>query len=173
MTQAAGSVHFNLDGLDEFKRKMAGSMRARVGIIGAAGSEMHQPEPGQAALLTNAEVGVFNQFGTDNIPPRDFLLMPIQRNKREMLLSLAVAPVRRAIEAGNFEFVFRILGTRGEKYVKEAFETRGYGQWAPNAPATIDKKGSSMPLINFGQLKRAVGSDVVKKADAEAASIRP
>ena len=61
----------------------------------------------------------------------------------------------------------------GEKRIDEAFETGGFGTWAPNSPITIhgskpDKSGkkfikgkkSDQPLIDIGGLRQSIGSRV-------------
>lgn len=154
-------VDFNLDGLEKFINEAQG-YRARVGILGDKAPRF------DGAELTNAEIGVVQIFGsiTNGIPPRDFLLMPIQHNEQQLVKSMATAAVKAAVEASDFKKVFGLLGAVALGYVQQAFETAGFGQWAPNAPATIDKKGSSRPLIDTAQLRRAQSWDVVRKGQA-------
>lgn len=159
------TINFNLKGLEEFTKKM-GSYVARVGIINDQAAQQHDK-----TSLTNAEIGVIQQFGslTNNIPPRDFLLMPIQKNRREILNAVNNPKLRRAVADGDYKKAYGILGAVGVGFIQQAFETGGFGQWEPNAPATIAAKGSSAPLIDTGQLRRAISSDVVNKSQATGA----
>jgi hypothetical protein len=45
--------------------------------------------------------------------------------------------------------------------VQEAFDTRGFGSWKPNAPETVELKGSDAPLIDSAQMRHAVDSRAV------------
>ncbi len=130
-----------------------------MGIIGDKAAQNH------GAGLTNADIGVVQMFGsiTHNIPPRDFLLMPIQRNQKNIIRGMENSSVKEAIERKDYKAVFKLLGALAEGYVQKAFESSGYGQWAPNSPTTVARKGSSKPLIDTGQLRRSITSDVVKK----------
>lgn len=108
-----------------------------------------------------------------SIPARPWLSMPLQRNngadlrKRfaketggfdgqfvDDLLFVAEDPKKIAHEIGT------ILGVVAQDQILEAFETGGFGEWQPDAPATIAKKGSEDPLIDKGRLKGAVTFEV-------------
>lgn len=160
-----GEVRFNLDGLEKFKKSLKDTYVARVGILG---SDVARTGIG---AISNSEIGLIQMFGTldGKIPPRDFLVTPIQKYKREILQGMANSKAKEALESGDFKRVFQLLGAKAEEYVQKAFETAGFGQWAPNAPSTIAAKGSSAPLINTGQLRRAVSSDVAKKSEVKGA----
>lgn len=150
-------IRFNLDGLEEIKRQVGNTYRTRVGIIGSKASQQHP------SGIDNATLGVIQMFGsiTRNIPPRDFLLMPLVTKHREIIQSFGSGAIRDAFARGDYKKMFALLGVKAEDIIQQAFETKGFGQWAPNAPATIDSKGSSMPLIDTAQLRRAITSDVV------------
>lgn len=154
-------IKFDLKGLDNFNDDIANSYRARVGILGS--NAARSDESG----IDNATLGVIQMFGslTKNIPPRDFLFMPIQTHARELLQVMSKSSVKKAIAAGDIKRVYDLLGAAALEFVLMAFETAGFGQWAPNAPKTIVKKGSDRPLIETGQLRRAQTNDTVKKSD--------
>ena len=102
-----------------------------------------------------------------SIPARPWLSMPLSRNNG--------ADVRKKIKkyAGDAGFIEDMLfltdenkdiatmiGVAGLEQIQEAFETQGFGEWQPNAPATIAKKGSEDPLIDIGALKKRVTFEV-------------
>lgn len=167
----------NLKGLEDFKTLLEDSYRARVGILGSATAQRKiLKEHGHIGKtrtvegeLDNATLGMIQMFGsvTKNIPPRDFLLMPIETHGKDIVKRLDTAAVREAIDAGDVKKVFALLGAAGEDYVQQAFETSGFGQWPPNKAATIARKGSDRPLIDTAQLRRAITSDVVKASEAK------
>lgn len=160
-------VRHNLDGLENIRKAVGKTYRARVGILGSSAAR----NTGDG--LTNAEIGVLQIFGsiTRNIPPRDFLIMPIQVNKREIVQALGSNSGRAAFAAGDYKKLFQILGIAAEGFVHKAFDTGGFGHWAPNAPSTIAAKGSDKPLIDTRQLERSITSDVVKSGGAPALAV--
>lgn len=156
-------IEFNLKGLDKLRKEAGNAYKARVGILG---DHAARTEPG--GELNNAELGVIQMFGsiTKNIPPRDFLFSPIQTHQRDIVRDMGASTVRKAVEAGDFKRVYGLLGAAALKWVLNAFETSGDGQWPPNKPSTVDRKGSAKPLIDTGQLRRACTSDVIAKGKA-------
>jgi len=157
------SISFNLDGLEDIARKLGDSLVARVGILGSDVARKGDDD----SDLTNSEIGAIQEFGSEtaNIPPRSFLRMPVETHAKEIMKSMDTPAVRKAVEAGDAVIVFKILGIAAEGFVKQAFSTGGFGKWAANKPSTIDRKGSSKPLIDTGELRRSITSDVAKKGD--------
>lgn len=157
-------IRVNLDGLEEIKRKVGNTYRTRVGILGSNANRAAD------SGINNATLGVIQMFGSvsRNIPPRDFLTMPIEHNKRDLIRGLGSGAMRDAFNRGDYKRMFELLGVKAEEFVQMAFETGGFGRWAPNAPSTIARKGSSAPLIDTGQLRRAITSDVVTQAGSTA-----
>jgi hypothetical protein len=154
-------INFNLKGLDKLQTQISDTYRARVGILGSDAARSDD------SGIDNATLGVIQMFGsiTKKIPPRDFLMMPVQTHSREIVRAMGSASVKAAIVAGDFKKVYSLLGAKALEYVLMAFETGGFGQWAPNAPSTIKQKGSDRPLIDTSQLRRAQTNDVVNKSD--------
>lgn len=161
-------IRYNLDGLEQLKKAIGDKYVARVGILGAKVSREGGP-------LNNSEIGVIQLFGsiTKNIPPRDFLLMPIMRNRREIINAMGSSKVKSAFARADYKEIFQLLGAKALEFVQMGFATRGWGQWAPNKPATIKAKGSDAPLIDEGQLRRAQSFDVVKKGEAGVSAAPP
>lgn len=155
-------VSMNLDGLEDFRRQIGDLYITRVGILGS-----HATRP-SASGINNAELGLIQMFGsiTKRIPPRDFLVMPIEMKKRELVKALGGAASREAFAKGDFKRIFDIMGVVAVGFIDEAFATGGFGMWAPNKPATIARKGSSAPLIDKAELRKSVSSDVVSKSAA-------
>ncbi len=113
---------------------------------------------------TNAEIGLKQEMGSrsERIPRRSFLEMPLTLKMPAYARTFG-NELMKAIEDGNLKPVYVNLGIKGEQVVQMAFASRGFGIWPDNAPYTIAKKGSSTPLIDTGQLRRAITSDVVTK----------
>lgn len=157
-------ITFNLKGLEDLQKKVGKEYRARVGILGDHAARTEQGSP-----INNAELGVVQMFGslTKNIPPRDFLFMPVQTHSREIVQEMSKASVKQAIAAGDFKKVYGLLGAAALGWVLQAFETGGFGQWPAHAPSTVRRYGEHALLILSGQLRRAQTSDVVKKSDIQ------
>lgn len=152
-------ITFNLDGLEDMKKKIGNTYRTRVGFLGGKAITDH-------GSLTNAELALIHIFGslTNNLPARDMLLMPIEKNRRELIGAISSGQMKAAFESGDYKKMFQLLGVKAEEFVQMAFDTGGFGLWAPLKPATIKAKGSSAILIHFAQLRRAVSSDVVEQS---------
>lgn len=96
------------------------------------------------------------------IPPRSFLQMPLSRpnelmKKLKSHIGLAEDIADYIAETGDIMSVAILLGTSAVEQIQEAFNTGGFGEWAPNAPLTIEQKGSSMQLVGKGRENEASG----------------
>ena len=158
MTQS--KVTADLSELDDLIKQIGSDWVVKVGLIGSKGSEQHD-----GTNATNAEVGLWNEFGTENIPTRSFLRLPLENGQKNLVNELGKGQAKDAFENGNVKQFFNIMGVKAVALVQEAFATGGNGQWQANAPSTIKQKGSSSPLINTAQLRRAVDFEVVKKSE--------
>jgi len=82
-------------------------------------------------------------------------------HRARMMLGAAVVRTHRSIQ--------RAVKQEAQYFrakVLKAFQTRGNSNgitWAPNAPSTIARKGSSKPLIDTGQLRGSI--QVVQSGD--------
>jgi hypothetical protein len=152
----------NFKGLEDFVAYMK-DHRTRLGVLGDKAAR------DDGSPLNNAEIGFVNFTGsiTNNIPARDFLMFPLEYKRKEISKQLGGQMVKAALLKGDLKGVFKLLGVIGEAIVKEAFESGGYGHWARNAPLTIARKGRDQPLVDESELKRSIGSDVVKKGEAQ------
>ena len=124
-----------------------------VGVLGAAASAPHAGAEG----ATVADVATWNHYGTTRIPARPFLTETMSRhgaaiNKLFARIARGVALEKLTVEQG--------LGLMGEHLVGEVKRTISEGVPPPNAPATIEQKGSSTPLIDKGQVRAAITYEV-------------
>lgn len=153
-------INFDLSGLDKLRKQLGENMIAKVGYLGSGkGQEQHA-----GTQATNTDIALVHEFGsaTNNIPPRSTLRMPIEHKKEEIVTFLQSDKIKKLIEAGEITKVYQLLGVFGEKIVQEAFESGGFGMWPPLKEATIKAKGGDAILIDTGQLRRAVSSEVAK-----------
>jgi hypothetical protein len=147
---------------------LSGRATITVGIHGAEGGAEHSDplaggsfaddgaiEGASAPPLTVAEVGAFHEFGTRHIPQRSFIrawfdeavasgeIADLLRSQ----LKLAVAgklPLDQALER---------VALKCQASVQKRITKRIP---PPLAQSTIDRKGSSVPLIDTGQLRASI-----------------
>lgn len=113
------------------------TISARVGII----ESMTYPN---GELV--AQVGYWNEYGTDAIPPRPFFRTAVENN-RDKLGSMFV----RAVQKHEPETAMRMVCEHMVDEFKMSVLT-----WTdpPNAPSTIRKKGFDSPLRGNDKLLR-------------------
>ena len=167
----AGIIRSDFRGLNDLVKTLGDGDVVRVGILAKkagryeAGSLKkeggHRVNKGTKADFGNAELGAVHEFGSisKRIPKRSFLRMPIFQNA-EQIISDAAEALPRAVEQGTMRLVLKRIGIACEAAVQKAFATRGFGRWAPDKPATVLGKKSSSPLIDTGQLRRSIASEV-------------
>ncbi|WP_416861556.1 HK97-gp10 family putative phage morphogenesis protein [Helicobacter ganmani] len=119
------------------------SGRLEVGILGGK-------YPNGLNIAQNAK---YQEFGTFNIPPRPFFRNAIKANKRKWVESY-----RKGLKARDLNAVERV-GVLAASDVKASITNL---KTPPNAPSTIQIKGSSNPLIDTGFLRSAIDYEVKK-----------
>lgn len=102
-----------------------------------------------------------------HIPPRPVLEPSIEASKEPIAKQLQGAAVA-AID-GNHQEVDNALHRAGivaENAAKAWFENPQNG-WPPNSPKTIAKKGSDSPLIDTGEMRKAITHVVRDRGEEE------
>lgn len=124
-----------------------------VGVHEAEGAEID--EGGDATVL---DVATFNEFGTESIPRRSFIADWADENAdqhREMIRKSMAA-----VAKGQLPSVEVALERLGLQFVGEVQRRIKAGISPDNAPETIAAKGSSLPLVDSGQLFTSITSQV-------------
>lgn len=119
---------------------------ARAGYLSNDKGEIPYEEPNPPTL---EEVALWNEFGTERIPPRPFL----QRAQKSAITRCNKLVQVRMEENADLEQIAKEIGLVLQDEIKQQI-TRG--QFVPNAPSTIRRKGSSRPLIDTGNLRQSV-----------------
>ena len=117
----------------------------RVGVMGDAGDEKG---------VSLAEIAAFHEFGTSTIPERSFLRSTFYGHAAEGLAKMC-AKLSKAILEGKMDET-RALGLLGLWAVSEVRKTIRAGIEPELAPATIAAKGSSLALVDTGQLINSI-----------------
>lgn len=149
----------------------------KVGVFGAKGEEAHSaPESMTAsgkggAHLTMVELAEIHEFGLGNVPERSFIRAYYDANVERlkgMLLTLMTNAIKKAANTGNpitDADRRRVLSLLGMKMKGEIQERIAGGIEPALAQRTIDRKGSSVPLIDTGQLRNSIDFEVSLEGD--------
>lgn len=123
-----------------------------VGVHGPEGSETHQ-----GTELTVVDVATIHEYGLGNCPARSFIRAYADESKAANEKRLAV--VARNHISGTIP-IDQGLDRLGLKMVAE-IQNRIVAHIAPPLkPETIDRKGSSTPLVDTGQLKSSIRHEI-------------
>jgi hypothetical protein len=116
----------------------------KVGVLGDA-----ERNDGQSMI----DIAVYNEFGTEKIPPRPFIRGAYDSQTRE--LGRFKDRLMSQVLAGRVdtERALKILGEHHKGQIQKYMTALDD---PPNAPATIEAKGSSNPLVEHGQLRRSI-----------------
>jgi phage gpG-like protein len=145
----------------EFAKMAEFKPEVKVGILGDA--EKNARTDG----LTNVEIGTVHEFGSpsEGIPERSFLRSTMEAKGDEYRATLG-RELRQAFGQKGLELqesallVLERLGMRASADVKERIRE---GIAPANAPETVERKGSSTPLVDTGQLINSISWQVGQK----------
>lgn len=115
------------------------------------------------AGITNAALGAVLHYGNDRIPARPFLDVGVQTEEK----LYAQIVIDTAKSGGTLEDALKAIGVTAQAAVQIYMTNL---RSPPNAPETIKRKGSSNPLINWGDLKGSIKHKVVVKKPQEGLS---
>lgn len=138
-------------------RKNEGEAHVFVGFTRS--SPQYKPKKGQtpATPMSMAKLGAIHEFGTATIPERSYIrstMSELDKKLKKMLKKFSTDALLGRIEKK------KALGLIGE-FLKAAFKNKIQdGVPPPNAPETIRRKGSDHPLIDTGQMRDTIDSEV-------------
>lgn len=115
---------------------------------------------GFAALdhIGNVELAIIQEFGL-GVPERSFLRRTFDK-RREEWKALAERLMRLVLkEKLTADAMLKLLGEKMKADIKREI-TSGAGIPPPNAQSTIDRKGSSRPLVDSGRLVGSIDYEV-------------
>jgi hypothetical protein len=136
----------------------------KVGVLDSGpGGESH-------GTLTNAQLATIMEFGTadGSIPARPFVTQAIDAHRPEYV-ELLKKLLRAVVSPDNPMTLERALGLLGAKAAADikTYVTDGT-HFVENAPETVARKGSSVPLIDTAQMLGAISWLVVLGTPSEA-----
>lgn len=137
----------NLDGLRKLRARFRemNERAVKVGVVGGDSSDL-------------AVVAAANEFGTDKIPERSFMRSTLRENTDKYNKGL-----QRGLEAVLDDKISakQALDLVGIEVVKDVQAKIVELDSPANAEATIEKKGSSNPLVDTGRLLQSIKHEVV------------
>ena len=115
---------------------------------------------GKVSTATIAEYATYNEFGM-GVDERSFLRSTLDEN-REKYIERIGKNIGRAIDNGDTE-VSHVLDDVGERAARDVQKKIRDLREPENAESTIERKGSSNPLIDTGTMRNAISYEVRKK----------
>lgn len=88
------------------------------------------------------------------IPPRPVLAPAMESHKEEVAEQMKKA-LKAVLKGGSVSTELGKVGMLGQNICRDWF-TNPENKWAKNSPITIKKKGSSNPLIDTGEMRKAI-----------------
>lgn len=137
--------------------KEAHGSHVTVGIHEGAGeypSTEEQPDP---PLIS--EVGIINEFGspTRGIPERSFIRSTVDENQRQLNEDIRVSYTNILLGKTNAKKELEKLGFAITTLIQNKIKTL---KSPPNAPLTVELKGSNNPLVDSQLLMRSINFEV-------------
>jgi hypothetical protein len=153
----AVKINDNRKEWDKFKKKMSqlkNRPHVAVGVLGKEGAEIYEDD-----TATTVDVATFNEFGTDTIPARSFIRATYERDQARFLAILRRYKLQLVRDKITTNSVLTMVGQFAQKQI-QATITAGGIPFKPNSPVTVERKGSSAPLIDSGQLRQSIRYEV-------------
>lgn len=139
----------------------------RVGFNADSGSYNGEKKKGVKKRKNESGVSVvmvaaWNEYGTEHSPSRPFMRNTV-RNGKDKIINHATNAVKRVIRGdGDASVLLNSVGAHTKGLMQQEIRN---GEFAPNAPSTIAKKGSSKPLIDTGRMRQSVVYVIKQKGE--------
>ena len=129
---------------------------ARVGVLAA--------ENARSGSAGNATIGAVHEYGAPGrgIPQRSFLRVPISEHLQEQMESgelVGEAETKEVLKQGSVVPWLNKVAGIALQVVKTAFQTGGYGKWAPWKDPNYENN-TGMLLVDSHQLRDSITKDV-------------
>lgn len=109
------------------------------------------------------DVAAWNELGTVNMPARPFLRRSVDDNEGR-INSFLQSKKRDLINGRSGEQILKEIGIFQKDLIQEKISS---GDFAPNAPSTARKKGSSKPLIDTGRMRQSVNYVIKRRGGGD------
>lgn len=106
------------------------------------------------------DIAMWNELGTSSSPSRPFMRKSVDENEEKINAFLNAQVKKLAKGEATAEQVFKAVGAFQKGLVQEKIKN---GEFEPNSPYTIKKKGSDKPLIDTGTMRQSVNFVITEK----------
>lgn len=147
--------NFDFSKFRELRSRLEGMADKEV-VVGVTRATAGRDETGE---INNAELAAVHEFGTKDgrIPERSFIRSSMTENK-EKYVGTHAENLRKVVRGEMpFDKSLDLLGVRAAADVQQNIRD---GDFVPLAQSTIDRKGSSKPLIDTGNLRQSITHEV-------------
>ena len=110
------------------------------------------------------DVAMFNELGTSTSPSRPFMAKSVDENADKINSFLKQQLVLLAQGKTTAEGILKAIGVFQKGLIQEKIQS---GDFEPNAPSTIKKKGSDHPLIDTGVMRQSVNFAITQKGGSD------
>mgnify|MGYP007127212099 FL=1 len=86
--------------------------------------------------------------------------MPFYKHQKQVDRMVEIGYKSLVEGTSNVNGALNLIGGKATAIVRDAFPTKGYGEWQDNSEKTIAAKGSSTPLTDTGNLKQSIHWEV-------------
>ena len=107
-----------------------------------------------------AQVAIWQEFGTVNIPSRPFMRTAIRNSKLKLTVEATKEFNRQLKGPCSARTIFNVEGAVLRDAVIHEIDA---GHYTPNAPATVAKKGFNHPLLDTGKMRDSTTYKVTYK----------
>jgi hypothetical protein len=127
--------------LSKVNANLRGPKKVKVGLVSGEADE------------DEIMKGIYNHFGTATIPERPFLTAAMRDNRDKYRRGMKASAKALLLNQTALFSELTKLGKLAQRDVQESITT-----WTtpPNAPSTIEQKGSAQPLIDSGEMRKSV-----------------
>ncbi len=145
---------------------------ARVGILGdsprqeaphvVSGASIERRTKGTTNGPTNAEIGAAHEYGTNRVPQRSFLRVPITDNLQKYMENsgaLDEDTMKAVIKSGTVTPWLKKVSALAKTIVLDAFDTGGFGKWASWKSGSYTNNTGNI-LVDTTQLRDSITDEV-------------
>ena len=109
------------------------------------------------------DIAMWNELGTERAPSRPFLRMSVDENEGK-IKNFLKSKKADLVQGASAEQVLKEIGIFQKDLIQEKITN---GDFEENARATIEKKGSSKPLIDTGRMRQSVNYVIKEKGSGD------
>lgn len=148
------TVEYDVKGLERLIKALKNVPSAKIGVLGKKTNRVDGDEN------NNATIGAKHEFGSDGMPQRSFLRVPLIENLQSYLEKSGAFnedSVKKILKAGSVRDWMQKIGLVAETVIADAFDTGGFGKWKPS---NMKLKKNHQTLVETQQLRNSITSEV-------------